>query len=168
MAFPSLAAGIEVVSDSKVARPANVKTTTSAPSITELDAIELPDYGLTSSHPTTKLPQPITSYSPKSTRPSSIDGTAATKTPGELEQSQPSTPQGDEGADIVPTLWYPKMNRWRVLAACLEYFGNGLNDSAPGALIPYIEDWYNIGYAIVSMIWISNAGETTDLPLNEE
>jgi len=31
------------------------------------------------------------------------------------------------------------MNRFRVLSVCLLNFGNGLSDSAPGALIPYIE-----------------------------
>lgn len=36
-------------------------------------------------------------------------------------------------------------------------FGNGLNDSAPGALIPYIERHYSIGYAIVSLIFVTNA-----------
>jgi hypothetical protein len=159
MAISPLAAGIEVVSDDKVTKPLNVKATSSAPSISELDAIELPDYGRTKPKPSGNVAQPETSYSPKRSRASSIDEASASKTPGELEQSQPSTPQGHEGADIVPTLWYPKMNRWRVLAACMEYFGNGLNDSAPGALIPYIEDWYGIGYAVVSMIWISNAGK---------
>src|SRR6185437_13491447 len=33
----------------------------------------------------------------------------------------------------------------------------GLNDSATGALIPYIEDEYQIGYAVVSVIFITNA-----------
>lgn len=57
----------------------------------------------------------------------------------------------------MPSFWHPKMNKFRVLACCLIYFGNGMSDSAPGALIPYIEDWYNIGYAVVSLIWITNA-----------
>jgi fucose permease len=35
--------------------------------------------------------------------------------------------------------------------------GNGLNDSAPGALIPYMERHYSIGYAIVSLIFVTNA-----------
>lgn len=35
--------------------------------------------------------------------------------------------------------------------------GRGLNDSAPGALIPYMEKQYNIGYAIVSLIFVTNA-----------
>lgn len=34
---------------------------------------------------------------------------------------------------------------------------NGLNDSAPGALIPYMEKQYNIGYALVSLIFVGNA-----------
>jgi hypothetical protein len=144
MALPPFAAGIDIVSNDKVTRPPNAQTSTRTPSAKELDAIELPDYGLTTAS--------------KASKPTSIDETSVSKTPGELEQSQPSTPQGHEGADIVPTFWYPKMNRWRVLAACMEYFGNGLNDSAPGALIPYIENWYGIGYAVVSTIWISNAG----------
>jgi fucose permease len=37
------------------------------------------------------------------------------------------------------------------------YFGNGMNDSAPGALIPYIETHYRIGYAIVSLVFVSQA-----------
>lgn len=32
-----------------------------------------------------------------------------------------------------------------------------MNDSASGALIPYVEAYYNIGYAVVSLFWISNA-----------
>lgn len=36
-------------------------------------------------------------------------------------------------------------------------FGNGFNDSAPGALIPYMEKHYSIGYAIVSLIFVTNA-----------
>lgn len=35
--------------------------------------------------------------------------------------------------------------------------GNGMNDSAPGALIPYMEKHYDIGYAVVSLIFVTNA-----------
>ena len=49
------------------------------------------------------------------------------------------------------------MNKWRVLAACLIYFGNGINDAVNGALIPSMEDHYGIGYAVVSMIFVANA-----------
>ncbi|KAL4907827.1 hypothetical protein BDW74DRAFT_166452 [Aspergillus multicolor] len=47
--------------------------------------------------------------------------------------------------------------KWRLASACLMNFGNGMNDGAPGALIPYIEEDYGIGYAIVSLIFIANA-----------
>ncbi|MCJ1472297.1 hypothetical protein MMC13_000944 [Lambiella insularis] len=59
--------------------------------------------------------------------------------------------------DVVQSLTNPPMNRWRFLASCLMCFANGLNDSAPGALIPYIEPYYNIGYAVVSMVFVANA-----------
>lgn len=49
------------------------------------------------------------------------------------------------------------MNKWRVLAACLIYFGNGINDAVNGALIPSMEDYYHIGYALVSLIFVANA-----------
>jgi hypothetical protein len=41
--------------------------------------------------------------------------------------------------DQVQTIWDPYKNRFRVLASCLTVFGNGSNDSAPGALIASIE-----------------------------
>jgi hypothetical protein len=39
----------------------------------------------------------------------------------------------------MQTVWSPYKNRYRVLAACLMAFANGMNDSAPGALIASIE-----------------------------
>jgi hypothetical protein len=66
-----------------------------------------------------------------------------TQTPGvtDLEMSRPTTPQGDEqdGVDTVQSFSNPPMNRFRMLSVCFLNFGNGLNDSAPGALIPHIE-----------------------------
>ncbi|KAI9787145.1 MAG: Glycerophosphocholine phosphodiesterase [Geoglossum umbratile] len=67
--------------------------------------------------------------------------------------SRPSSPRRREVVDIAQSIFSPRMNWYRVVSACLTCFGNGLNDSAPGALIPN----YNIGYAIVSLIFVSNA-----------
>ncbi|KAL8661246.1 MAG: hypothetical protein Q9202_005792 [Teloschistes flavicans] len=78
-------------------------------------------------------------------------------TPNELELSRPPSPIMDEAVEIMQTLSNPPMNKWRLLSACMMCFGNGLNDSAPGALIPYMEKTYSIGYAIVSLIFITNA-----------
>ncbi|KAK1996277.1 major facilitator superfamily transporter [Colletotrichum falcatum] len=72
----------------------------------------------------------------------------------DVEMSRPSSPAAFE---VLQSISDPHMNRYRLAAACLMNFGNGLNDSAPGALIPYIEKHYNIGYAIVSLIFIGNA-----------
>lgn len=35
--------------------------------------------------------------------------------------------------------------------------GRGMNDGAPGALLPSLEAYYSINYAIVSLIFLSNA-----------
>ncbi|GAD99348.1 MFS efflux transporter, putative [Paecilomyces variotii No. 5] len=62
-----------------------------------------------------------------------------------------------EASIILPSISKPAINKYRVLSASLISFAGGLNDSAPGALIPYIEKKYNIGYALVSMIFVANA-----------
>ena len=56
-------------------------------------------------------------------------GTQTPITPNELEISQPPTPKRAEAAGLVQSFSNPAMNKWRVLAACLVYFGNGLNDA---------------------------------------
>jgi len=78
-------------------------------------------------------------------------------TPSVLENHSPDANE-DEAAewasDRTSTSWKTK---WRLLSCCLISFGNGMNDSAPGALIPYIEKHYSIGYAVVSLIFVTNA-----------
>jgi hypothetical protein len=63
------------------------------------------------------------------------------RTPSELEMSRPTTPRRDEneGVEALQSFSNPPMNKFRLLSCCLLNFGQGLNDSAPGALIPYIE-----------------------------
>ncbi|TRX89324.1 hypothetical protein FHL15_009761 [Xylaria flabelliformis] len=81
----------------------------------------------------------------------------------DLEMSAPNapgTPESTEPANVVevlPTLTDPPMNKFRFIAVCAQTLLNGLTDSAPGALIPYIEKHYHIGYAVVSLIFIGNA-----------
>ncbi|KAM3424114.1 hypothetical protein BST61_g11339 [Cercospora zeina] len=148
-AFP-FAAGITVQS------PPAAISHSRGPSIEELDTLELADLGNLANdnqHARTKsLEMPNT---PKSIR-QHLEMQIPT-TPGELEASQPPTPKRGTATSALPSFRYPHMNKWRVLCACLIYFGNGMSDSAAGALIPYVEDFYHIGYAIVSMIWIANA-----------
>ena len=70
-------------------------------------------------------------------------------TPREVEQSNPPTPRVDHAVNPVMSASNPSMNKWRLGANCLMVFTQGIHDSAPGALIPYLEQNYKIGYAIV-------------------
>lgn len=66
--------------------------------------------------------------------------------------------EAENGAvEALQSFSNPPMNRYRLLGICLFSFGQGLSDSAPGALLPYIEKDFKIGYAVVSLIFISNA-----------
>jgi fucose permease len=55
------------------------------------------------------------------------------------------------------TIHNPPRNAWRIFAACLYVLSGGLSDGVVGALLPYIESYYNISYSIVSLMWMGNA-----------
>jgi len=57
--------------------------------------------------------------------------------PTDIERSSPIPDETHENE--VQSFWNPPKNRFRVIALDFTSFGLGLNDSAPGALIPYIE-----------------------------
>lgn len=68
-----------------------------------------------------------------SSKPSSTDAS-------DIEMSRPATPiLPPDTSEILPSISDPYRNRYRFAATCLMQFTNGLNDSAPGALIPYME-----------------------------
>ena len=151
-----LASGLGFVThEPAVAVPALIKSHNRGPSIEELDSIELPNYGLTKGQSGTLI-TPAKGVS--ATQHAEFVANSQT-TPNELEASPPQSPtfEGSTATSIVPSFWYPAMNRWRVLAACLIYFGNGINDAVNGALIPSMEEHYHIGYALVSLIFVANA-----------
>lgn len=52
---------------------------------------------------------------------------APTTTPNELEMSRPTSPI--QATELVPSWGFPSMNKYRVLAVCGVYFGNGINDA---------------------------------------
>jgi len=77
-------------------------------------------------------------------------------------ESSPVSPvftnnDGERAIETMQSFWDPPENRFRVVALCLTCFAGGLNDSAPGALLAYIEKNYSIGYAVVSTIFVANA-----------
>ncbi|KAK3319134.1 major facilitator superfamily domain-containing protein [Apodospora peruviana] len=84
---------------------------------------------------------------------------------GETRRSRSPTPPSaiESGAGSTQvivqqqSILQPYMNRYRFLSVCLITLGNGLNDSAPGALIPSMQAHYEIGYATVALIFVGQA-----------
>jgi hypothetical protein len=69
--------------------------------------------------------------------------------PNDVEMSRPTTPiPGNDGFEAMQSITNPPMNKFRMLAVCAMNFCMGLNDSAPGALIPYVESYVNHRYRI--------------------
>jgi hypothetical protein len=92
-----------------------------------------------------KLTGPV---DPGAVAPSDVETPVA---PNDLEMSRPATPsQESEGFEAMQSISNPPMNRFRMLAVCTMTFCMGLNDSAPGALIPYIES-YVLQFRFVSL-----------------
>lgn len=63
-----------------------------------------------------------------------------------------------ESESVLPVLdkWNePKVNRLRYLATIAEMVVMGLHDAATGALIPYIETYYDINYTLVSLLFLT-------------
>lgn len=119
--------------------------------------------------------QPL-SRTPKSTKSASVSPANAATTSGagngpqpgtttantnfssgpELEdQSRPGTPNADslnddsansDTVEALQSIMQPYMNRWRLLAMCLINLSNGMSDSAPGALIPSIEEYVSLSH----------------------
>ncbi|KAK5661231.1 hypothetical protein OQA88_11124 [Cercophora sp. LCS_1] len=48
-------------------------------------------------------------------------------------------------------------NRYRLFAVCLISFVNALSDTAPSALIPFMERYYSITPGIISLIFVASA-----------
>ncbi|KAH8708091.1 Bypass of stop codon protein 6 [Beauveria bassiana] len=78
---------------------------------------------------------------------------------GDLElMSRRDTPEAPADAvTVVPTIWEPYRNRFRLMLTCATALAEGMSDSAAGALIPYMEAYYHIGYAQVSLIFVGQA-----------
>lgn len=70
-------------------------------------------------------------------------GPSAPTTPREerdVEMSVPGTPaEPADAVEVLPSVNDPPKNKFRLAACCFQNFLGGLTDSAPGALIPYME-----------------------------
>lgn len=92
-------------------------------SLSKPQSVRLPDREITGGRkernvPTSSLLKPPTANALKS-----------------FEMSETSLPV----AESAESVWNPYMNRFRFLSACVTSICAGLNDSAPGALLPHLE-----------------------------
>ncbi|WEW60938.1 hypothetical protein PRK78_006426 [Emydomyces testavorans] len=107
---------------------------------------------------------------PSQTR--STHGLSQTK-PTHHAPSNSSTSQVEElppplTAASIPQTWkHPRINLWRFLASNYTFIILGLNDAAYGALIPYLETYYNVSYTVISLIFLSPiVGYVTSASIN--
>ncbi|KAF4307248.1 hypothetical protein GTA08_BOTSDO05339 [Botryosphaeria dothidea] len=49
----------------------------------------------------------------------------------------------------------PRVNTYRTFSAFWSFFIMGANDAAYGALLPYLEEYYDLTYTIVSLVFLS-------------
>lgn len=49
----------------------------------------------------------------------------------------------------------PRRNMYGIFGTYLSFFILGMNDASPGALIPYLEKYYDLSYTVVSLIFLS-------------
>ncbi|KAF4502943.1 tetracycline resistance [Fusarium agapanthi] len=57
--------------------------------------------------------------------------------------------------EVAESWKYPRQNVFRTGAAFWSLLTSGANDAAYGALIPYLEEYYNLSYIIVSLVFLS-------------
>ncbi|KAM3072367.1 hypothetical protein ACMFMG_009176 [Clarireedia jacksonii] len=79
------------------------------------------------------------------------------RTPGALEMSSPTSPDGGQTGATVQSFSNPPMNRFRMTSTCLLNFGNGLSDAAAGPLIPRMIIGYGVQERLVSLIFVTQA-----------
>ncbi|KAI9705528.1 MAG: hypothetical protein M1836_006283 [Candelina mexicana] len=54
------------------------------------------------------------------------------------------------------TRWnHPKVNMWRTFETFFAFNIMGMNDAAYGALIPYLQTYYDLSYIVISLIFLS-------------
>ncbi|QVM12955.1 hypothetical protein D8B26_007572 [Coccidioides posadasii str. Silveira] len=70
-------------------------------------------------------------------------------------------------ATIQPTWKHPKTNIWRFISCNYSFIILGANDAAYGAIIPYLESYYNVSYTVVSLVFLSPiVGYVTSASIN--
>lgn len=59
---------------------------------------------------------------------------------------------------VVERWNHPKVNIFRTCAILFAFMIMGANDAAYGAIIPYLEEYYDLSYVVVSLVFLSPLG----------
>ncbi|KAK2738501.1 hypothetical protein FQN57_007016 [Myotisia sp. PD_48] len=94
----------------------------------------------------------------------------AVSTVATLAVDQEEQPPASAVSRLPEETWkHPRINLWRFIAACYSFAILGLNDAAYGPLIPYLEQFYNVSYTVVSLVFLSPLiGYVTSALLNNK
>ncbi|KAF2472049.1 MFS general substrate transporter [Lindgomyces ingoldianus] len=129
--------------------------------VIEPDRVELQDVSR-------YLEQPSKSYQPHVSRASpNIEAARSLENTSENNDPVENLPSPTTASERLERWNHPRMNLWRTLAAFGSFVVLGANDAAYGALIPYLQTYYNLTYTVVSLVFLSPlAGYTISALLN--
>jgi fucose permease len=72
----------------------------------------------------------------------------------DLEDVNGSLPAPSTAVPVLQRWNNPRINMFRVFATFYSFIILGFNDAAYGALIPYMEEYYNISYIVISLVFL--------------
>ncbi|RKU44784.1 hypothetical protein DL546_007130 [Coniochaeta pulveracea] len=106
--------------------------------------------------PSEKSPATV-STSTTQEKPPISDTPATTTSNSDGEATTPSVPLTPEERHLAQMQRWntPRINLYRFLAANWSFILMGMNDGAVGALIPYIEPYYDISYTVLSLVFLA-------------
>jgi fucose permease len=106
---------------------------------------------------TTQYLPPDQTSSTDPEKPPISDTPATTTSNSDGENTTPSVPLTSEERHLAQMQRWntPRINLYRFLTTNWSFILMGMNDGAIGALIPYIETYYNISYTVISLVFLA-------------
>ncbi|KAM0130476.1 hypothetical protein ACHAP3_007342 [Botrytis cinerea] len=84
-----------------------------------------------------------------------VPNTGVVQSESDPEDIRQDTTPPTNAVEVLQKWNYPPKNVYRVGASFWSFFLMGMNDGSYGALIPYLEQYYNLSYTVISLIFLS-------------